>query len=104
MGAFYFLVGCVSIDLGLYEFRPDDPVVQAIIWGVIGLEFAVAALIGISICMRVVNGAFPLVLTDIAVVALAVVFPPTVLILLWWFLAVRKSAAMATEDREPEEL
>jgi len=90
-GAFYFLAGCVTMFMISDGLGGDDPLVRWTIVGVICVEFCVGAVVSISLGLRFNRGVFPIAWTDAAVIALTCVFPPAFVILLWWYLGVRKS-------------
>ncbi len=90
-GAIYFLVGCVTISMFRDGLGGDDPMLRWLFIGVICIEFAVSALIGISLFKKFSRGVFPIAWTDAALIALAIAFPPALALFLWWYLGVRKS-------------
>ncbi|MHC4953380.1 MAG: hypothetical protein ACYTGZ_05775 [Planctomycetota bacterium] len=100
-GAIYFLVGSVTILMVRDGLGGDDPALRWIFIGVICIEFAVSALIGISLSKRFSRGVFPIAWTDAAVIALTIACPPALAVLLWWYMGVRKSILPNLERRPP---
>ena len=101
-GAIYLFAGWVTILMVRDGLGGDDPAMRWIFIGVICIEFSVSALIGISLSKRFLRGTFPIAWTDAAVIALTCVFPPAGVVLLWWYLSVRKSVLPNLERGAPD--
>ncbi len=103
-GAVAFLAACVLTAMlasGFLE-APDRAVLIVFI-GVIGIEFAMSGLIVIALSWRFLKGTFSIPWTDAAVLGLtAAGLFPSIPILLWWFLRIRRDIVAAGET--PDDL
>lgn len=97
-GFFCALAGAGMVMMLLDGLGEGDTVTIGIFIWITCLEFAAAVLIGVALAGKLARGAFPLFWTDAAVSMLACAFLPAALVLLWWFLGVRKREIAATES------